>query len=219
VKPGTAKILAAFFSITGLLAAWLAGGGPDQPLNHTALVAIALLAAILLYDYALKETVFGPLVMGACRGLNLLMPMAGVGLQATELGGLAVAVMVLYIASVTWFGRDEAGRPTRPRLMLGGIGIMASLVVLAAFPAWNRSQDPMTLIVWLAVAVHMGRIIVRTIGSPTPQMVRYAMKTFILGVVAVDATFATAAAGWYAGTVVLLLLIPAAYLGRRLYST
>ncbi len=46
-------------------------------------MALALVACVLGYNAGLKRTVLGPEVMGACRGLNLLLGMS----QAEDLGG------------------------------------------------------------------------------------------------------------------------------------
>ncbi len=40
---------------------------------HGWLVQLALIACILAYDAGMKRTLLGPQVMGACRGLNLLL--------------------------------------------------------------------------------------------------------------------------------------------------
>ena len=50
-------------------------------------VAAALIGCVLAYDAGLKRTALGPEVMGACRGLNLLLGMS----QAAQLGGPGVA--------------------------------------------------------------------------------------------------------------------------------
>jgi hypothetical protein len=65
----------------------------------------------------------------------------------------------------------------------------------------------------------MGRVALRTIRNPQPRFVQYAMKTFILGLIAVDAVIASASHGWPVGVILLALLLPAGLLGRWVYST
>ena len=70
-------------------------------------VATLLAACVLAYDAGLKRTVLGPEVMGACRGLNLLLGMS----QAPGLGGpsawLVAGSLALFVAGVTWISRSE----------------------------------------------------------------------------------------------------------------
>ena len=69
--------LGAIGLVVGPLVAWLSGS------SASLVVAGVLAAVILAYDAGLKRTVLGPGVMGACRGLNLLL-----GLTHTQaLGG------------------------------------------------------------------------------------------------------------------------------------
>ncbi len=157
--------------------------------------------------------------MGLCRALNITLPMTIVPDVPTNPQALAPVVLFVYIAAVTAFGRHEASRSSRRRLLVGTGGIAAAMVMLGVFVVWNASDDRATLVLWLATAFHFFRTALRTVRDPSPRRVQYAMKTYILGIIAIDAVFATAAAGWVAGAIVLALLVPALILGRRLYST
>lgn len=103
-------------------------------INHSGSfpVAICLTGMILFYDAWAKGTPLGPLAMGACRGLNVLLG-ATVGSPALRLTGIDPLVLFLpvvnsflYISGVTWFARTEE-RQSRP-LQLG----LATLVILLA---------------------------------------------------------------------------------------
>src|SRR5207244_5494181 len=81
----------------------LAGAATVQP----AVVAGLLVASILLYAAWLKRTWAGPLGMGACRFLNVLLgfsPVAG----GIACGLFPALVVCVYIVGVTWFARTEA---------------------------------------------------------------------------------------------------------------
>jgi hypothetical protein len=58
----------------------------------------------------------------------------------------------------------------------------------------------------------------KAISRPTPNHVQQAVKRTIMGLVVLDAALATALAG-IAGLTILILLLPALYLGRWIYST
>ena len=82
-------------------------------------VAALLSACVLGYDAGLKRTGLGPEVMGACRGLNLLLGTS----QATALGGpaawLVAASMAVYVTGVTWISRSETTTSQRSGLAAG----------------------------------------------------------------------------------------------------
>ena len=72
-------------------------------------VGILLLAAcVVLYDGVLKPTPLGPLAMGGCRMLNVLLGMS-LAMRELELHEWLIAGGIgLYIAGLTWFARSEA---------------------------------------------------------------------------------------------------------------
>ena len=224
VTVGTACLFAAALAVLGILAAAFAGSTSATHLeftatNHGLLVALALVAAIALYDLVLKETPLGPLAMGLCRALNLALPLAATGVLILEAHVAALAAMFVYVASFTHFGREEVGPRSRARLWLGTIGITVGLFLLGPVAMWNPSNSPATFVLWLALLVHMARVGWRAARQPAPATVQYAMKTFILGIVVLDAVLACAVGGPVAGGIVLALLIPPLAIGRRLYST
>ena len=71
------------------------------------ILAVLLVGSIFLYDGAVKRTWAGPVAMGLCRALNVLLGASASG----GLGGLRgfhlAAVVGVYIAGVTWFARTE----------------------------------------------------------------------------------------------------------------
>jgi 4-hydroxybenzoate polyprenyltransferase len=89
----------------GVAAAWLTSWAAET--WRPGLVGSALAGCILLYDIALKHFAFGPVVMGGCRLLNVLLGMSlSSPWQASE---WAIAIGIgTYIAGVTWLACNEA---------------------------------------------------------------------------------------------------------------
>lgn len=183
------------------------------------LVACAIAFSVALYDCVCKETVLGPIAMGACRGLNVLLGMSVAGPLSWDIRMAAPLAMFGYVVSFTSFGRREVETSSRRRLTIGGLGVMASILVLGVLAAKSLADDPATLILWFALGIHLGRVILRAVRYPQPATVGYAMKTFILAVIAFDAVVASAAHGWPAAVIVLTLMVPALVIGRWVYST
>lgn len=224
-----ARRLALILGILGVAFAALAGRdeptahGPMNLLNHSSIIASFLLIAIVCYDYVFKQTFIAPLLMGACRGLNLLLGMSPIlfSLNSTESKPFAIIVgaFTLYIAAVTYFGRDEAGTVHRRRLVIGTVGILLAIFVMGTTTTVASGLEGFSLVLWLALMIHLARMCLRAIRNPDPRQVQFAMKTFILSIIAFDATIGAAIAGWTAGVVILLLLVPTIAIGRWIYST
>jgi uncharacterized membrane protein YesL len=133
-------------------------------------------------------------------------------------------VVGTYIAGVTWFARSEARASNRTALA-GAAGVMAAGLLLA-LPAPVIASEfhltPRTSFVFpyllVALAFLIGFPVSKAISRPTPNHVQQAVKRTIMGLVVLDAALATALAG-IVGLTILILLLPALYLGRWIYST
>jgi 4-hydroxybenzoate polyprenyltransferase len=223
VTPHAALLLGVVLLGAGGGLAWLAGWLHSTG-TTTAILAGCLIAAILLYDGWLKRTWAGPVGMGACRFLNVLLGLSLAEPPRWQLSIYLALVVGVYIVGVTWFARREA-HTSNPALLAGAaavmlVGLLLSLpvpVFLAESP-WPRNT--LLLFPYLVVAFGflVGIPVWRAIAEPAPDRVQAAVKRAVLGLVVLDAILATAAVGWY-GLLLLLLLLPALYLGRWLYST
>ena len=107
VSPASAAALGAGLLTVGILAASFA--------NPTAaIVATATAAAVLLYDaWGKRQGLLGPLNMGICRGLNLLLGISAAPAALQTAWPLAL-LPVVYITAVTAVSRGEVhGGPKR----------------------------------------------------------------------------------------------------------
>ena len=183
-------------------------------------VAAVLVAAILLYDGWLKRTWAGPVGMGSCRFLNVLLGLS-VADEALNWWGFHLASVVgVYIVGVTWLARTEAQATRRSQLAAAAVVMFGALVLALPLPLWFSPGATSPLFVYLLVTMGfiVGWPIYQAILRPRPSSVQAAVKTAIFGLVVLDATLATALAGLI-GLAILALLPPAVYLGRWVYST
>ena len=222
-----ARLLGAVLLVIGVAAACGAGGLVGQ--WRTGGIGLALAAAVWLYDGLLKQTPLAPVVMGACRGLNLLLGMSIVaGELATVHYALAVG-MWIYIAGVTWFARTEAGVSERTPLALATATMALGIGVLAATPVWLKLSESVDLRLYVTTAgavVLMAAIgalilwrVIWAIVEPVPARVQAAVKNCILSLVVLDAAMCAMLVGPAAAVLVLLLLLPTMWLGRWFAST
>lgn len=116
--------------------ALIAGGiGLASLANEYAMyVAMGLAGVILFYD-GFKHLAFAPLVMGLCRGGNVLLgsthawPLGESRVDVVILG-LVIIAMICFIAGITFLARTEAIGVTKGQIALCRGGYLAAFVIL-----------------------------------------------------------------------------------------
>ena len=208
-----------FLAIAVLGACFLA----QIALNPAApVLALILLLAILLYNWRLKRTIFGPVTMASCRFLNILFGFTLVKLALIPwlLRLHTAAIVGLYIWGITWFARTEQHRSNSNSLTAASSLIALALVLTLLLPFHLPANTasfcfPYVLVIF---GFGIGVPIRNAIVDPSPARVQTAVKRCILGLIVLDAILASAFAGSW-GFLILLLLPPALRLGKWVYST
>jgi len=231
---GKAVTFAAILIAVGLIAAQLAD-------FKSVLVALILLAAIFFYDGWAKHTPVGPIAMGSCRFLNVLL---GGSVGAMDFAHLftsplvvVAAAMGIYVAGVTWFARKEAEMSGRGGLIFGQAVMNLGLVLLAAWiapqmqPVWDslgivirlHGADAWRPLMMLGVvAVVVNRRAMAAWADPRPQVVQSAVRIMLLSIITLDATMIYATLGDPGVPIavgVVALLIPSFMLGKWMSMT
>jgi hypothetical protein len=184
-------------------------------------IGLALVLAIIAYNSPLKRSWLGPLLMGSCRLMNVLLGVFAVApvelarLSDYELGTGFAILIGSYIVGVTLFARDESLGGGRP-ILLAGCAISA--VTIAAFPA-APGYDRVTILIWTVVGLFATRGMVAAILQPTPKNIGRGVGIAIQGLVVIDATLATLYAGPVAGLAILALLPVTMLLARWIPQT
>jgi 4-hydroxybenzoate polyprenyltransferase len=218
IAPRAALALGSALLIAGLATACAAG-------TVSAAIAGALAILILAYDGALKSTPAGPVAMGGCRALNVLLgaSCAAPPFWKSPQIGIAAA-MGLYVAGITWFARREAVTSSRSQLrgaamvIHSGILFLLLLLLVSSWPPSHLDSQAALLLV-LAVAFIDHRL-APALKEPTPSKVQAGVKQMLLAIVLLDATFVYwASADATIGLGTALLLVPAATLGRFIFIT
>jgi hypothetical protein len=202
---------------------------------RSGVVAAVLATMVLLYDAWLKRTPLGPVAMGACRMLNVLLGMSAVDRPFHAEHWLVAGAIGVYVAGVTLFARKEAEQSGRGQLAAATLVIALGIATLACLPKWSDRLipelhgEPRVWYViagmqrWRVLLVVMGAWILRrflhAIADPTPKRVRLAVSQGILSIVMLDAVACYATRGVVWAIVILLFLVPAMFLGRRIETT
>jgi 4-hydroxybenzoate polyprenyltransferase len=184
-------------------------------------IALILVAAILAYDGYLKRTPIGPLGMGLCRFLNVILGASAAGIDPwTPINIHLAGVVGVYIVGVTWFARTEEADSNRRQLRLAAAVMAVALLGGLALPVHFKPGTAPWYFPYLLTAFGflVGLPVVRAVRRPDPKTVQSAVKRCVLGLIVLDAVLATAFVG-LPGLLILLLLPPALVLGKWVYST
>ncbi|HEY2786803.1 MAG TPA: UbiA family prenyltransferase [Fimbriiglobus sp.] len=227
VEPEEALVLGIVLLIAGVIAAVFTGNfvgttGYPSGVMCPPVAAILIAISVLMYDTWIKHTTFGPVGMGLCRFFNVVLGFSVANPRPfpDELMWHSAATVGLYIVGVTWFARTEEGESRRRHLVYATLVMLAALGLAVTVPVHLSPGTSFVFFPYLVVAFgfYVGLPISRAIQKPGPKQVQAAVKRCILGLVVLDAVLASAFVG-PAGLLLVLLLLPASWLGKWVYST
>lgn len=214
VTPERALGVATGLTLAGLGLAAAGGGRPALA------VAVPLAACVWTYDTVAKERAVGPVVMAACRGLDVLLGAAGGRVRAAL---PAAAALTVHTAGVTVLSRGEVHGTTSPVAagVAAGTVVVAGAVVAGALrapsPAAGRSAVVARLASVAAAAAYAGTCLPRQAEAaiaPSAGNARTATRAGIHAMVPLQAAWA-ARGGSLASTAVLAGVEVAGRLLRR----
>jgi hypothetical protein len=201
----------------GVLGGVLLGAGTALAFGATraaGAVALALAASVLVYDVRAKAHGFaGPLAIGLCRGLNVVLGMAAV--PAAAAGHWSIALLsVAYIAAVTAVSRGEVhgGKKAVAALAMGVLGVVIAALLLIALRS-NVWPVP-ALVLAAALAWRVGPPFAAVYVDPRPAIIRRAVQAGVLSLVLLDAAISAAYAGPVYAAIVLATALVAGSLAR-----
>jgi 4-hydroxybenzoate polyprenyltransferase len=223
VTKRTAVVFGVALFAAGLALAGVAGTVTQAAWNHEPLVfAGAITLAVLVYDGGAKRTPLGPVSMAACRFLNVLLGLSLIpdAVFAWEQRIHLAGVVGIYIVGVTWFARTEESNSRKRDLTLAATVMLLALVLALVLRANLATGMGTVAFPYLLVAFGflVGVPVSRAISEPSPRRVQSAVKRCVLGLVFLDAVLASMFVG-LPGLLLLLLLPPALWLGKWVYST
>lgn len=219
----------------GWLAGYLYQSAAQPPILYpwrSGAIATTLAVAVLLYDAFLKKTPLGPLGMGLCRSLNVLLGMSLAGPppaneMALYLGFTIAQVIVaaglgLYVVGVTVYAKSEAEQSNTASLLIGVAIMCAGIVLLGLAANYTTLIFKQNFTYWALLALLAATIVRRSVSAAldgSPAAVQGAVKHAILSIIMLDAAMCVASAPPVYGIVVVALLAPALLLGKWVYST
>ncbi|WP_236652691.1 UbiA-like protein EboC [Chitinophaga vietnamensis] len=196
-----AIILGCYLLLVGILAAFAVGH-----LNGcSGWIAIGIALSALVYDKWGKHHAFlGPLNMGLCRGLNLLLGLSIVPSALKHFWWMGL-IPVIYIAAVTNISRGEVHGGSKKSLRITGLCYALVYLTMAVMAALQQH-------IWYALpfiilfAFLINRPLFRAMKDPSGPNIGKAVKAGIVALIVMNAAWVAAFAQLPFALFVLLLL-------------
>ncbi len=180
------------------------------------LLALSIIIASLVYDkWGKHNAIAGPINMGICRGLNLLLGISIVSSSVATWWFIAI-VPIIYIAAITMISRGEVHGGSKSTLyfaaffyciVIGGILYLSS----------RREMMGWSLVFLVPFAWMIFSALIRAIRTTSPKNLGKAVKSGVIALILMNASWA-AAFGAIGLAFVILLLLPISLWLAKLFA-
>ena len=169
-------------------------------------LALSIAVASLIYDKWSKHNAFaGPLNMGLCRGLNLLLGISIIVSSVAAWWFLAI-VPVIYIAAITMVSRGEVHGGSK-NILYAAAFFYCIVIGGILFLSTQRNMLWWAIIFLLTFSWMIFSALIRAIRLPTPKNIGKAVKAGVIALILMNASWA-AAFGAISLAFLILLLLP-----------
>lgn len=211
VKLGEAIVLGLFLLISGILSAFFYS-------STSGIIAILIAVCALVYNkFSKHHPIIGPLNMGTCRGLNLLL---GISIFAYSLNNLYIIAIVplFYIFSITMISQGEVHGSNKIKLFTGAY-LYALVIGLLLIFAWREQQLLFALLFILPFAWRIFKPLIKAIQNPVGKNIGLAVKAGVLSLILMDAAWAAVFGSLELSIFIACLLPLSIYLSKRFAVT
>ena len=211
VKLKEAIFLGAFLLLSGIVAAFTIAA-------LSGIIAILISFFALLYNkYSKHHSFLGPLNMGLCRGLNLLLGVSIIAVSLNEWYFLGI-VPLIYIFSITMISQGEVHGLNRNKLYAGAflyLLVIGSMLYLS----FNKGQVIIALFFIIPFAWMIFRPLFIAIKEPLGKNIGKAVKAGVISLILMDAAWSAVFGSPVAAICIALLLPLSLWLAKRFAVT
>ena len=186
--------------------------------NICGVIALLIAACALVYDKWGKHlSILGPLNMGLCRGLNLMLGVSIVTIQLNNFWFLAL-VPIIYIASITMISRGEVhGGKTKTFYFAGLLYLLVITAIL--FFSFYKDKTLITLIFLLPFAWMIFTPLYKALKEPVGKNIGKAVKAGVIALILLNACWAAAFGAVWLAIIIILLLPLSLFLAKKFAVT
>jgi 4-hydroxybenzoate polyprenyltransferase len=195
ISRAAAAFLGGVLLLIGILSAF-------QVHQTAGIISIFIAVCALCYDWKAKHSVlWGPLLMGSCRGGNLLLGISIVPAVLVSYWPLAI-IPVFYIASITLVSRGEVAGGSKLHGYLSLViiaGVVVGLVLLSLLPEFELLRSIPFLVLFAVMvlpAFYYAAI------NPVSGTIKKAVKKGVISLVLMNSVIAAGFSGLLLGAIV-----------------
>jgi len=179
------------------------------------IISVVLTIAIIGYDaFSKKYGFLGPLNMGICRGLNLLLGISILGSLSFEWISI---VPVVYIFAITLISRGEVHGENKNHILLSGL-LYTIVIASIALIVWIHTNNLLIVFPFLVLfGILIFRPLIKAYQENSPKNIKKAVIAGVLSLVVMNACWVAGFSGVYMALLVLLLL-PLSMLLSKLFA-
>jgi 4-hydroxybenzoate polyprenyltransferase len=193
-----AAFLGIVLLLTGVVAAAIVS-------RISGLLALSISIAALIYNkWSKHHAIAGPLNMGLCRGLNLLLGISIVTSAVPEWWFIAIIPMI-YIAAITMISKGEVHGGSKSTLYFAGF-LYCMVIAAILFLSFTKEMLWWTIIFLLPFAWMIFSALIKAIRVPAPQNIGKAVKAGVVALILMNAAWAAAFEAIGLAFVIVLLL-------------
>ncbi len=185
---------------------------------RSGIIALLIIVFALIYNkFGKHHSFLGPLNMGLCRGLNLLLGISivSISLENQYLLGL---VPLVYIFSITMISQGEVHGSDRSKLYLGAFLylIVIGFILYSSFLQQHLFYAALFLIpfAWMIY-----KPLFRAIKDPVGKNIGKAVKAGVISLILMDAAWASAYGQVFFALLIAMLLPLSLWLAKRFAVT
>jgi 4-hydroxybenzoate polyprenyltransferase len=169
-------------------------------------LAVAIMICCLVYNRFLKHSaIFGPINMGLCRGLNLLLGICIIPEQVEQYWYLAI-VPIVYIAAITMISRGEVHGGSK-KTLYAAAGLYGLVIASVTYFTIQNQYSIVITIMFLAAFAAMILIpLFKAISNPIGPNIGKAVKSGVIALIIMNAAWAAAFGAWPIAIAIIILL-------------
>lgn len=204
-----ATILATLFLLFGISSAFFIN-------IISGLLAISISVTALFYNkWGKHYQFFGPINMGLCRGLNLLLGISIIPVSIFNFWFIAL-IPIVYISSITMISRGEVHGSKRNPLYFAAFLYITVIAVILYF-AWIKETVLPAAVFLAAFSWMIFKPLIKAIKEPIGANIGKAVKAGVISLIIMDASWA-AAAGELQIALIIIILLPISLWLSRLFA-
>ncbi|NCD72387.1 UbiA-like protein EboC [Mucilaginibacter agri] len=198
VNFNSAVILAISLLLTGIFFAFLCN-------TTSGIISLAISLCALTYDkWSKHNPVIGPLNMGMCRSLNLLLGISIIPSAINTVWYISI-IPIIYIGAITLISTEEVRGGKKLKLYAAACLYGVAIMVLLFFVGkWGANLWAYLLLTAFGAIIFAP--LVNAIITPEPSKIRQAVKVGILSLIALNCLWALMAGQWQLAIIIIMLL-------------